>query len=93
MLTMAEIESTLQIKYELQLEELGAPALRELLADTIALNRIIPGHLSNADGRTIAEAILIELTARKSSDPAPSVPSESGSAWVQFFTLFRTPFR
>lgn len=93
MLTLAEIESTLQIDYELRLEAFGEEALRVLLADAAALKRLIPGHLSDADGRRIAEVTLAELIAQKASDAAPSAPSELRPAWNQLLLLLRMPFR
>ena len=93
MLTMAEIESTLQIDYELRLEKLGEQAVRELLADAAALWQIIPGHMSNADGRRIAETVLVELIARKTFDPVPAAAQPPRSAWDQFINLFKVPSR
>lgn len=96
MLTLAEVESTLQIKYELLLEALSEDALRALLADRAALGKLIPGHLSDAEGRTIAEATLAAMLAPKAGEaapPAPSAPSGSASAWGGLFSLFCFPFR
>ena len=93
MLTLAEIESTQQFDYEVQIEALGEAALRELLADAAALRRLIPRHMSDAEGRSIAEAALAELMARKAVDPEPPAPSEPQPAWAQLLTLFWTPFR
>jgi hypothetical protein len=95
MLTLDEMESTLQIEYELRLEALGEEGLRELLAaDPTALSELTQGHFSDVDGRRIAEATLAELIVRKESDavvsPVPFVPQP---AWAQFFTLFWQPFR
>lgn len=93
MLTSGELESTLRFEYELQLEALGEQALRELLADAAALRRLIPGHISDAEGRTIAEATLAELIVNKTLDASPSAPSETRPAWGQLFSLFSVPFR
>lgn len=93
MLTLAEIESTLQIDYESQLEALGEQALRELLADAPALGKRIPQHLSEAEGRSIAEQKLTELIARKPSSEHHAAASEPRSVWDQFFTMFKVPFR
>ena len=93
MLTLAEIESSFQIDYEWQLEALGAPALRALLADPAALKKMIPDHMNAADGRSLAEAKLLELTTCKPGNAAPSAPSQTRSAWDQFFTLLKSPLR
>ncbi|HEY2927039.1 MAG TPA: hypothetical protein VGJ65_09230 [Albitalea sp.] len=93
MLTLAEIESTQQFDYELRLEALGEEALRELLADAAALRRLIPRHMSDAEGRRIAEATLAELRARQAVDAEPPAPPGPHSGWAQLFTLFWTPFR
>lgn len=93
MLTSGELESTLQIEYELRLEALGEQGVRELLADAAALRRLIPGHFSDAEGRRIAEVTLAELIANKTSNASPSARSETRSAWDQLFSLFSVPFR
>jgi hypothetical protein len=93
MLTLGELESTLQIEYELQLEALGEQALRELLADEAALGRLIPGHISYAEGRRIAEVTLAELIAKKKPVAAPSAQPATSSPWGQLFSLFSVPFR
>jgi hypothetical protein len=93
MLTLAEIESTQQFNYELRLEAFGEDALRELLADAAALRRLVPRHMSDAEGRSLAEATLAELIARKAVDPEPPAPSEPQAAWAQLLTLFWIPFR
>jgi hypothetical protein len=93
MLTLAEIESTMQIDYELRLEALGEEALRALLADAAALRAQIPMHLSDADGRRIAEATLAELIASKTPAPQSAHPSAPLSAWTQLFKMLWTPFR
>ena len=93
MLTLAEIESTQQFDYELRLEAMGEEALRELLADAAALRRLIPRHMSDAEGRRIAEATLAELVARQAEVAEPPAPTGPHSAWDPFFALFWTPFR
>jgi len=93
MLTLAEIESTWQFEYELRLEAFDEEALRDLLGDAAALRRLIPPHMSDAEGRSIAEATLAELMARKAVDPQPPTPSEPQPAWAQLLTVFWTPFR
>jgi hypothetical protein len=79
MLTLAEIESTLQIEYELQLEALGEQALRDLPAEPAGFRQLAPRHLSDAEVRTIAEATLAELVPRKA--PASELPALPGSPW------------
>ncbi len=96
MLTLEEIESTLQIDYESQLEAMGEKALRELLADAPALAKRIPQHLSAAEGRRIAEQKLAQLLAREPARAVRAVdaaPSQAPSVWDQFFALLRPPFR
>jgi hypothetical protein len=93
MLTLAEIESTLQIEYELQLEALGEQALRGLLANPAALRRLAPPHLGEAEVYKIAEATLAELVARKAPAATPAAPSELQSAWTRLFSWFWTPLR
>jgi len=80
MLTLAEIESTLQIEYEWQLEALEEKVLRELLADARALGRLIPQHVSDAEGRSLAEEKLAALMASQPSGEGRAAPSEAGSA-------------
>ena len=92
MLTLAEMESTLQIEYELKLERFGEVTLRELLADAVALNKLVPEHLSDAEGRRIAESTLAELVARNTPD-TPPLASDPKSLWEQTFTLIWAPFR
>jgi hypothetical protein len=93
MLTLTEIESTQQFDYELRLEAMGEEALRGLLADAPALRRLIPRHMSDAEGRRIAEATLAELVARQAEVAEPPSPTGPHSAWDPFFALFWTPFR
>jgi hypothetical protein len=93
MLTLEEIESTLQIDYESQLEAMGEKALRELLADAPALAKRIPQHLSAAEGRHIAEQKLAQLLAHKPVHAVDAAPSQAPSVWDQFFALLRPPFR
>jgi hypothetical protein len=95
MLTLDELQSCLQIEYELHLEALGEEGLRPLLADPAALGALIPAHLSDAEGRRIAEATLAELIARKRSDAERSehpLPLEPPIAWAQLFKPFWMPF-
>jgi len=93
MLTLAEIESTLQIEYELQLEALGEQALRDLMADPAGLRQLAPRHLRDAELRMIAEATLAELVARKAPAPEPPAPPRPPWAWPQLLSWFWTPLR
>jgi hypothetical protein len=94
MLTLDEIESTLQIEYELRLEALGQQALRELLDDAPALRAFAPHHLSDDEVRTIAENTLAELVARNAPEvPEPPAPPGPPWAWPQFLTWFWMPLR
>ncbi|SAL05278.1 hypothetical protein AWB81_07092 [Caballeronia arationis] len=91
MLTSAELQSTLQIEYELQLEAMDEQALRALLADPIALNRLTPAHMSFSEGRRIAEATLEQLLARRSPGGEPVNPQKAESLWAQWFKPFWMP--
>ena len=77
MLTLAELQSTLQIEYELQLEAMDERTLRGLLADPIALNALVPAFMSFTEGRRIAEATLVQLLARKPPSVEPVIPQEA----------------
>ena len=90
MLTLDELESTLQIAYELRLEALDEQALRDLLADPAALQRLAPSHLSDAQVRTIAEATLADLMVRNAPTVEPAAPPW---AWPQFLTWLWMPLR
>jgi hypothetical protein len=91
MLTLAELQSTLQIEYELQLEAMDEQALRALLADPLALNRLMPAHMSFTEGRRIAEATLEQLLARKPPSGEPVIPHKAEPLWAQWFKPFWTP--
>lgn len=94
MLTLSEIESTLQIEYESRLEALGEEALRELVAtDSAALRSLAPHHLSDDEVLVIAERTLAELVARNAPVPEPPAPPGPPWAWPQFLTWFWTPLR
>ena len=88
MLTLAELQSTLQIEYELQLEAMDEQALRALLADPIALNPLVPAHMSFTEGRRIAEATLEQLLARKPPTGETVIPHKAGLLWAQWFKPF-----
>lgn len=86
MLTLTELQSTLQIEYELQLEAMDEQRLRELLADPIALNAMVPAFMSFTEGRRIAEATLTQLVARK--PPSAELVIQATPIWAQWFKPF-----
>ncbi|MBB5469005.1 hypothetical protein HDG32_005146 [Paraburkholderia sp. CI2] len=88
MLTLAELQSTLQIEYELQLEAMDEQTLRGLLADPIALNALVPAFMSFAEGRRIAEATLVQLLAREPSNAERGIPHEAAPLWAQWLKPF-----
>jgi hypothetical protein len=85
MLTLTELQSTLEIEYELQLEAMDEQALRALLADPVALNARLPAHMSLAEGSRIAETTLEQLLARKSPDGEPVIPDKAEPRRAQWF--------
>ena len=91
MLTLAELQSTLQIEYELQLEAMDEQALRALLADPTALNRLMPAHMSFTEGRRIGEATLEQLLARRPPSGEPVNPQKVEPLWAQWFKPFWMP--
>jgi len=88
MLTLAELQSTLQIEYELQLEAMDEQALRGLLANPIALNALVPAFMSFTEGRRIAEATLAQLLTRKSPSAGQVSTREAAPLWAQWFKPF-----
>ena len=86
MLTLAELQSTLQIEYELQLEAMDEQTLRDLLADPIALNAMVPAFMSFTEARRIAEATLAQLVARK--PPSGEPLTQATPVWAQWFNPF-----
>jgi hypothetical protein len=90
MLTLAELQSTLQIEYELRLESMDEQTLRALLADPIALNAQVPAFMSGTEGRCIAEATLLQLLARKPSSAERVIAREPAPLWTQWFKSFWT---
>ncbi|TCG08835.1 hypothetical protein BZM27_09295 [Paraburkholderia steynii] len=90
MLTFAELQSTLQIEYELQLEAMDEQTLRGLLADPIALNALVPAFMSFTDGRRIAESTLAQLRTRMPLSAQRGVPHEAAPLWAQWFKPFWT---
>jgi len=91
MLTLAEIESTLQIEFELRLEAMDEQALRQLLADAAELHRAAPHHLSLAEARAIVEATLDDLHARH--EPAAVPTPEPAWPWASLLGWLWTPLR
>ncbi|CAE6777128.1 hypothetical protein R69927_04017 [Paraburkholderia domus] len=85
MLTLAELQSTLQIEYELQLEAMDEQALRSLLADPFGLNALMPAHMSFTERRRIAEVTLEQLLARKPPSAEPVIPHKAEPLWAQWF--------
>ena len=90
MLTLAEIESTLQIEFELRLEALDEPALRHLLADPAELRREAPHHLKLEEAHSIVEATLADLLAQRAPGAAPPEPAPP---WAQLVSWLWTPLR
>lgn len=88
MLTLAELQSTLQIEYELQLEAMDEQALRALLADPIELNRLMPAHMSFTEGRRIGDATLEQLLARRPPSCEAVDPQRVEPLWAQWFKPF-----
>jgi hypothetical protein len=88
MLTLAELQSTLQIEYELQLEAMDEQTLRALLTDPIALNAMMPAHMNFTEGRRIAEATLEQLLARQSPGTETGIPQKALPQWAQWFKPF-----
>ncbi|RZF24355.1 hypothetical protein EVC45_39315 [Paraburkholderia sp. UYCP14C] len=84
MLTLAELQSTLQIEYELQLEAMDEQTLRGLLADPIALNRLVPAFMSFTEGRRIAEATFEQLLARSPLGAESVIPHDAAPLWAQW---------
>src|SRR5438093_4508236 len=93
MLTLAEIESTMQIEYELRLETLGEERLRELIDDRRALRRHAPHHLSDAQLSVIAQRTLAEMVARNAPAAQTAMPAAPRWGWPQLFTWFWIPPR
>jgi hypothetical protein len=88
MLTLVELQSTLQIEYELQLEAMDEPTLRALLADATALNALMPAHMSFKEGCQIAEATLEKLLAHRPPCDEPLTPHRAAPLWAQWFKSF-----
>src|SRR5205823_1955367 len=93
MLTLAEIESTLLIEFELRLETFDEQSLRHLLADAAELRRQAPPHLSLPQAHTIVEATLADLLAREAPSPAPAPAPESLWPWSSLIGWLWTPLR
>jgi hypothetical protein len=91
MLTLAELRSTLQIEYELQLEAMDEQTLRGLLSDPVALNAQVPAFMSVTEGRQIAEGTLLQLLARKASSAERVIACEPAPLWTQWFKPLTLP--
>ncbi|NML16108.1 hypothetical protein [Azohydromonas caseinilytica] len=101
MLTWSEIESTMQIEFELRLEAQEEAVLRELLEQPALLRRMAPGHLTDDEVRAIAEKALADVVARNAAaaaaaallEPAQSQPAAALWHWPTLFSWFRPPRR
>lgn len=96
MLTWSEIQSTMQIEFELRLEALEEDILRELLEHPEMLRRMAPGHLGDDEVQTIGEKALELVVARKAAEAAaaaaaallqPAKPAPAAADWL-WSTLF-----
>jgi hypothetical protein len=88
MLTLSELQSTLEIEYELQLEAMDEQTLRVLLTDPFALNALMPAHMGFTEGRRIAKATLEQLLARKPPSAEPVISHKAAPQWAQWFRPF-----
>jgi hypothetical protein len=99
MLTWSEIQSTMQIEFELKLETQEEDVLRELLEHPDLLRRMAPGHLTDDEVQAIAENALETVLARKAAEaaaaaaaamqkPAEPVPAAAGWLWPALFPWF-----
>jgi hypothetical protein len=104
MLTWSEIQSTMQIDFELKLEAQDEDVLRELLEHPALLRRMAPGHLSDDEVQDIAEKALEAMQARKAAEaaaaaaaalqkPAEPVPVAAAWLWPTLFPWFGLPRR
>ena len=101
MLTWSEIESTMQIEFELRLEAQQEDVLRELLEHPALLRRMAPGHLSDDEVQAIAEKALADVAARNAAaaaaaallKPAEAQPAAASWHWPTLFSWFRLPQR
>jgi hypothetical protein len=99
MLTWSEIQSTMQIEFELQLEAQEEDVLRELLQHPDLLRRMAPGHLADDEIQAIAESALEIVLQRKAAEaaaaaaaamqkPAEALPAAAGWLWPSLFPWF-----
>lgn len=98
MLTWSEIQSTMQIEFELKLEAQDEEVLCELLEHPALLRRMAPGHLDDDEVQAIAERAVEVVRARKAAEAAaaaaaaaalqkPAEPLPAAAAWL-WPTLF-----
>jgi hypothetical protein len=93
MLTWSEIQSTMQIEFELKLEAQEEDVLRELLEQPQLLRRMAPGHLNDEEVQAIAEKALDIVVARKAAEaaaaallqPAEARPAAAELLWPLLF--------
>jgi hypothetical protein len=93
MLTWSEIQSTMQIEFELKLEAQEEDVLRELLEHPQLLRRMAPGHLNDEEVQAIAEKALDIVVARKAAEaaaaallqPAEARPAAAELLWPLLF--------
>ena len=97
MLTWSEIQSTMQIEFELRLEAMEEALLRELLQHPQMLRRLAPGHLTDEEVQAIGDQALEAVLARKAAEaaaaaaaallraPAESQPAAAGGLWPTLF--------
>ena len=104
MLTWSEIQSTMQIEFELKLEAQDEDLLCELLEHPALLRRMAPGHLTDDEVLAIAEQALATVRARKAAEaaaaaaaalqkPAEAAPAAAGWLWPTLFPWLQTPRR
>jgi hypothetical protein len=104
MLTWSEIQSTMQIEFELKLEAQEEDVLRELLEHPQLLRRMAPGHLNDEEVQAIAEKALDIVVARKAAEaaaaaaqallqPAQARPAAAELLWPLLFPWLGFPRR
>lgn len=101
MLTWSEIQSTMQIEFELKLEAQDEDVLLELLEHPELLHRMAPGHLTEDEVQCIAEKALNVARARKAAEaaaaalqtPAVATPAAATWLWPTLFPWFGLPSR
>lgn len=96
MLTWSEIQSTMQIDFELRLEAMEEELLRELLQHPQMLRRMAPGHLTDEEVQAIGDQALEAVVARKAAEaaaaaaaallkPAEAAPAAANWLWPTLF--------